>query len=574
MRSLPKLLAALLLAACATQPAPRTAPLALVNGEPVTVADLTEQFVKKHGGHTVFLGAEAEARRFLEIIIEDRLLIQEAYNLELQKSPAIAQAVDEYRDRKSVDYLVKTEIEEKSVPTEAELREAWQTQTTALLQVRQILVSSRQEAEEIRAAILHGGDFEAFARECSSSPSNKYGGRLATIGWGSREERWEQVVSRLEPGELSEPIRTKEGWELALLDSREVAALPDFYAARPRLEAILKQRKGEHLRDDLSTQLWNLHGARMIGATPSVSALAALLNESPASALVTWDGGSVSVKELFTPGELRMYVRFAPVRAEDEIDSRIRATVHQRLLALEARARRTANVPTVAEDVLKYQERLMQNALYEDHVLKRVVVTDADIETYYRENQSTLIRPEKRRIAHLVVATEEEAQKWRAQIDGGGDFAALVKEHSADGQTKDKDGDLGWITKKNTPEAFAPVLSLKEGEVSLPIRSEYGWHLIRVSEIAPPTPLTLDEAREDLRKLVTQKRMREARGLWIEKLRQVAEIQVSDKAIRQYVEDHPYEGAPETAPTHGAPAQPSMPAGHGSTASLPPSHSQ
>ena len=86
------------LLAAAAGPDPR---LASVNGEAITVSDLQKEFTRRHGGHQRFLAGEVEARRFLDLVIDRRLLIQEAERLELQGLPAIAAATRERLGREA-----------------------------------------------------------------------------------------------------------------------------------------------------------------------------------------------------------------------------------------------------------------------------------------------------------------------------------------------------------------------------------------------------------------------------------------------------------------------------------------
>jgi hypothetical protein len=93
--------------------------------------------------------------------------------------------------------------------------------------------------------------------------------------------------------------------------------------------------------------------------------------------------------------------------------------------------------------------------------------------------------------AHILVATQQAADEARARIEAGEDFAAVAREVSTDTATAPNGGDLGWFTREEMVPAFADAaFSLPVGEVSQPVASEYGWHLIEVLESDPDHPLT------------------------------------------------------------------------------------
>lgn len=93
--------------------------------------------------------------------------------------------------------------------------------------------------------------------------------------------------------------------------------------------------------------------------------------------------------------------------------------------------------------------------------------------------------------AHILVTTQQAADDARARIEAGEDFGDVARELSTDPGTAPNGGDLGWFTREEMVPAFADAaFSLPVGEVSQPVASEFGWHLIRVIESDPDHPLT------------------------------------------------------------------------------------
>lgn len=221
--------------------------LARVNGQAITSDDVRDEFTDRHGGHAKFLGGVNELHKFLEIVVAEKLLIQEAYELGLDQDPEIVAAAEALERQKSIAYLIKTEIDDKSTPAPDEVKKAWEEHTGFLLQIRQIGVETRQEADEIRAALMQGGDFSHFARTCSETESRLRDGRVV-VGWGGSEPEWERIVFALEPGEISPVIKTRYGYELILLEARIDSTPPPFAKVSDVIANILKKRKTDELR--------------------------------------------------------------------------------------------------------------------------------------------------------------------------------------------------------------------------------------------------------------------------------------------------------------------------------------
>ncbi|PIN70474.1 peptidylprolyl isomerase [Candidatus Woesearchaeota archaeon CG11_big_fil_rev_8_21_14_0_20_43_8] len=85
------------------------------------------------------------------------------------------------------------------------------------------------------------------------------------------------------------------------------------------------------------------------------------------------------------------------------------------------------------------------------------------------------------RASHILVPTEEQAKELKEQIDNGGDFGVLAKAHSKC-PSGNKGGDLGWFRRGMMVKEFdTACFSMKEGEVSGPIKTQFGWHIIKLT---------------------------------------------------------------------------------------------
>ncbi|WP_449041632.1 peptidylprolyl isomerase [Paracoccus sp. (in: a-proteobacteria)] len=109
--------------------------------------------------------------------------------------------------------------------------------------------------------------------------------------------------------------------------------------------------------------------------------------------------------------------------------------------------------------------------------------------------------------AHILVATEDEAKAVAEELAGGADFAALAAEKSTDNSAANG-GDLGWFTAEMMVEPFAKAVeALEPGQVSAPVQSQFGWHVIRLNETREQTPPEFEQIREQLATQVRRNRV-------------------------------------------------------------------
>ncbi|WIV19935.1 peptidylprolyl isomerase [Paenibacillus polygoni] len=152
-------------------------------------------------------------------------------------------------------------------------------------------------------------------------------------------------------------------------------------------------------------------------------------------------------------------------------------------------------------------------------------VTDEDISTYYEENKDSFATPEQVRASHILVATKEEAEAIKKELDGGADFAALASEKSTDTASATNGGDLGFFGEGQMVEEFEKAaFSLEINEISEPVKSDHGYHIIKKTDYKEAANPTLEDKKEDIRKLLVDQQVSELSSTWLSDLRSNAKI--------------------------------------------------
>jgi peptidyl-prolyl cis-trans isomerase C len=184
-------------------------------------------------------------------------------------------------------------------------------------------------------------------------------------------------------------------------------------------------------------------------------------------------------------------------------------------------------------------QMMLQNqarAVLADAYMQRAVderVTDADVQQAYDAQYASAGPVEEVRAAHILVDSEAKAQELKGELDGGADFAALAAEHGTDG-TAARGGDLGWfVHEQMVPEFADAAFALQPGDISGPVQSPFGWHLIKLEERRERPVPPLDEVRGQIVDELTEKAETEV----LAEIRGAAEIergaeQIPASAIR------------------------------------------
>ncbi|HEY4342389.1 MAG TPA: peptidyl-prolyl cis-trans isomerase [Steroidobacteraceae bacterium] len=141
-------------------------------------------------------------------------------------------------------------------------------------------------------------------------------------------------------------------------------------------------------------------------------------------------------------------------------------------------------------------------------VAAQITVSDADLQDYYTKNKNRYISTEQRRAHQILVAVNakvddaaalKKAQDIEAKLKAGGNFEALAKQSSDDAGSAAQGGDLGLVERTSLEGPFGDALfAMKTGDISAPVRTKYGYHVIRLDEIDPAKGKTFEEARADV----------------------------------------------------------------------------
>lgn len=146
------------------------------------------------------------------------------------------------------------------------------------------------------------------------------------------------------------------------------------------------------------------------------------------------------------------------------------------------------------------KEELKVNLYAKKMAMEQIEISDKDLETYFKENQDKFNVLEQVEARHILVETREEAEEILSQLQAGGDFAALAKEHSLDTNNKDTGGNLGLFPKGVMETAFEEAaFTLPKGGISQPVETRHGFHVIEVLDHQPAREVTFQEVKEEVK---------------------------------------------------------------------------
>jgi len=214
-----------------------------------------------------------------------------------------------------------------------------------------------------------------------------------------------------------------------------------------------------------------------------------------------------------------------PQQYQQQIDAIFPALIDRlvdlKLLAEEGRKENLQDDPEVKAEIAQRTEQVMQEVLIRRH-LKAAMTEDA---VKARYDKFVKEQPPQTEVhaRHILVDSEAEAKDIITQLAAGADFATLAKEKSKDPSAKENGGDLGYFSAgQMVPEFSKAAFAMQVGEISkAPVKTDFGWHVIKVEDRRDKAAPTLEEARPQIEETLSGELM----SAYLESLHQGATIQ-------------------------------------------------
>ncbi len=236
--------------------------------------------------------------------------------------------------------------------------------------------------------------------------------------------------------------------------------------------------------------------ALLVAATAGTASLATAQTLTPETVVATINGTPITVGELQLAG-----AEFADQLGQVPPDRRDSAVldlvINMRLASDAAVAAGLDAKPEVVERLALARDRTLYSEFLREKFL--AAVTDEAVQARYDAEMADFQPVEEIRARHILVGTDQEdlAREIIAELDAGGDFAAIAAESSQDPGSGASGGDLGWFRRGMMVKPFEDAaFALEPGQYSeTPVRSDFGWHIILVEEKRMAPPPTLDQER-------------------------------------------------------------------------------
>jgi peptidylprolyl isomerase len=223
------------------------------------------------------------------------------------------------------------------------------------------------------------------------------------------------------------------------------------------------------------------------------------------SVVATYKGGEVKESQIME--QFKMIFQAQPSLKDKKFgdlersmqENLVRGYISTKLLEEEVKKSGIEDTKEFQDKVANIVKQLSQQEFVESKI--KAALTDSMIDDEYAKMKKEMTGQEEVKASHILVDTEEKAKAAKKKLSKGAKFAEVVKEFSKDEGTKANGGALGYFTKGQlVPEFEQKAFAMKVGEISDPVKTQFGWHIIKVEDKRPVKIPSKEEAKPSLAK--------------------------------------------------------------------------
>ena len=510
--------------------------LAEIGDVKITRADFDKElaaFVAMANQQAAAHFATSEGRQdFLKQLAEIRALQKKAEQQGLNQGEKYESAMHEMAVARLADETMQGLVEGAEV-SDSEARAHYDKNKAAYAEpaqyhVFQIVVNTAEKATEIKKKLSDGGSFIELAKAESIDEYKSAGGDKGFVSSTILEEPVSKALAALKKDEVSAPIKLDEDlFMLVKYIDRKDAGTKEFDSVSAAIKRDLLNEKQRGIFEVEIEKLKKELAFEMNSAAAESLRKEQLTDQDKEAVLFKMTGKEVKVSEI--DEELQQIPPFIrPQILQGEGLDDFLKQFYSRYLAFASVEKNFAELSAKFPEIMQDAARRTVVRFLLDEKIGAVTLEEAEIAEFYQKNLSQFNTPTQMRAHHILVKEESEAKELLAVLEKEpAKFSDLAREKSVCPSGKSAGGDLGTFGEGQMVKDFDDACKTSEiGKIVGPVKTDFGYHIIRVDERQAAGVMKLDEVREQIRAKLMPEKQRAAFTKLVEELKKEFNVKV------------------------------------------------
>lgn len=505
--------------------------LAFVDGQPITEEDFKYALTISHRREDLSSAGSMDLKNYIQKLIDDELIIQEARKSGMDKLPEVQQAINAYILRESVVRLHNEEILKKVSITEKEIQEYYSNNYERFT-IDYIETDTEEKAKEALSKLKNGEDFKLIAKTYSLPSSKDKSGEINLLK-SNMNPIFKDVIMNLKSGEISDIVNNKDKYFIVKLIERKEAPEEEFNKFQKGIEKEIRKKKEKERSDNFLKYLREKMNLKVNRELLSEIKEITEKQEKDSSLIDKEVLVEINGEKVLSVEEFMKLIKSSRIKSTDDL---LNSWIERKLIDIEALNRHYEKDKDLKKMIYRYENQLIKKIFIERVILPQINITEADLKEYYENNQAEFLIPAKYRIQQITVKTIEEATEIEKNLRNGADFSWIAKRKSIDSESS-RGGEAGWVAKRELPEPVRNIIKdLNIGELSQVIQVNSQYKIIKILEKQEEAIEEFERAKNDVTKAVYDNKFKEIVEKYVNQLKKDSEILVYEDVIKSLEE--------------------------------------
>src|SRR5574341_417662 len=544
--------------------------LATVNGEKISTQDLQNKFQELQLDKAMGQKDQDLENKVLQDMINDRLVQQKAKKINLKTDKGFQKQLEDHINGTVMRNLYQDLVTDRATVTEEEVKQYYEDNKEKLFkQPEQIKAShilikvdedttiknenrrakkadkeAQKRLKELQKRIKQGEDFAELAKKFSKdSATREQGGNLGFIPKGKMAKEFEEVAWGMEIGEISKPVKTALGYDIIKLEDKK----PEGYqpldeklteTLKARLKREKEQKRSVEFLDSLQASTDYMFNDKVLSqAETSVvgNPWVLIINKKD------------SIKFQDFKKELPGYLFQRKLTVANLEDKKEFLRIWSRNIILKQAARKLGYFRSkeIKEEERKFRLQEARKKVLEKKGFTDYQPTPEEMRKYYETHPDKYAQENPLHVQHIIFQDSLKAEQVRKKILEGPDFKDMALQYyPGEKEILDIAYDLGYISgQEMPPEFFRAAWKRKPGEVSPPVKTLWGSHLIKLVDKKEKT--SFEQATPEIRQTLIDQKNQQAQKTWEKSLRKGANIWINHKLLKSLAQQEKGQTAAE-----------------------------
>lgn len=499
--------------------------IASVDGEIITVNDLEYSLEVSHRRDDLSSAGRMDISGFIQTLINDRLIVQEARRMGMDNYPEVRQKIDAYILREAVMKLYDDEILQKVSVVEGDIKERYRHEYE-IFTLGVIVSASEEDAAAVMKRLNEGEDFGNLSRDYSVDYSKNEGEKILR-----RKEMgpsFEKVVPDLKPGEISNIIKpgSKVSYIVKLI-KRQDAPEEEYENIRSQIRTRINKEKIAGRSNEYLAELRSMADIEI--DREILNALKFDKQEYGKGKLLKDERILAKVNDnVLTAGEFAGTLSPSKFNVREKI---LNNWIDIKVVDDEALSRKYETEPGMMDKIGRYRNQLFKNIFANKIVLPGIKITEEDVEDYYARHKEDFVKPSVYKIQQITVKTMEDAMDILNSLKGGASFSWLAKRRSMDS----KGGTAEWTEKHKLRAQVEEIIdTIEPGEISPVIKLENSYMIIRLQEKSGKEFEDISAVTSMIQNILFAEKRAKVYNEYIDRLKKDSQIIINNETVEAF----------------------------------------